>query len=363
MGLQPDFQGAASMDGSSMTIDAEVGTGAGAVDITPRRLRPQQKAAVIVRLLLGRGVSPGVGKLDSHHQRKLAHAIGQMRNIDRATLMEVVREFTAEIDNLALSFPEGLEQALALLEPHISNDSVEALRSELTDSSDPWALVSRQPEERLRPLFDTESAEVCAVLLSKLNVSTAAKLLSDLPEDRAEVLAHTVALTETITPDLVHRIGVHLSNIVSNVPSNAFKKPAADRVGAILNSFGKDAREKVLEGLVSRDSVFASGVKRAIFAFGHIPQRVQPGDVGLITRDVPQDVLIPALAAGMEAEPLAVEFLLENMSKRLAEQLRDEAESGGTPTEEDGAAAMAAVVAAIRTLEERGELKLIAPDD
>ena len=362
MAMQQNFMGnAGAADGPGMMIEAEANTGAGAFDVTPRRLQPRQKAAVIVRLLLGRGVSPGVSKLSARQQQNLAHTIAQMKTIDRVTLMEVVRDFTAQIDALALSFPEDLKDALALLEPYISEDSREALSSDLNDNGDPWAIVCRQSVERLRPLMDSESAEVCAVLLSKLNVTKAASLLSDMPEDRAEVLAHTVALTETITPELVARIGVHIATVLAAAPTSAFAKSAADRVGAILNSSSKSAREKVLEGLLDRDAEFGTGVKRAIFAFTHVPQRLKPSDVPLITRDVPPDQLVTALAAGMESEPMSVEFLLENMSKRLAEQMRDDAEARGTPAEDEGEAAMAAVVATIRKLEEAGEIKLIAP--
>ena len=352
-------------DGASGPVTLDGSDDFGMIDVTPKRMAPQQKAAVIVRLLLGQGVSPGVQRLPKHHQTKLAHVISKLGTIDRKTLAEVVREFTERIDNLALSFPDGLGETLELLEPHLGEDALASLRlsAERSEGQDPWARVSRQPVERLAPLLESESAEVCAVLLSKLTVAKAAALLAELPEERGEVLAHTVALTETITPDLVERIGIHIAQVLEAVPPQAFAKTAAERVGAILNSTPQAAREKMLDGLDTRDAPFAKEVRKSVFSFNHIPMRVDPPDVPIIVRKADPQSIIVAFAAGLSTAPLTVEFLLENMSKRLAEQMRDEAEGLGTPKPEEGEAAMAELIATIRELESAGELSLLPPPE
>lgn len=349
----------------NVTLDSRANEDFGLIDVTPKRLKQQQKAAVIVRLLLGQGVSPGVRRLAPHHQTKIAHIISELGNIDRSTLADVVREFTDQIDNLALSFPDGLAETLELLSPHLGEGALNSLRAsaERSEGNDPWARVSKQPVERLAPLMESESAEVCAVLLSKLTVAKAAALLADLPEDRGEILAHTVALTETITPDLVARIGVHIAQVLEAIPPQAFPKTAAERVGAILNSTPQAAREKMLEGLNTRDAPFAKDVRKSIFSFNHIPMRVDPPDVPIIVRKADAQSIIVALAAGLTAAPLTVEFLLENMSKRLAEQMRDEAEGLGVPKPEAGEAAMSDLILTIRDLEAAGELKLLPPPE
>ncbi|GAB5445689.1 FliG C-terminal domain-containing protein [Gymnodinialimonas sp.] len=361
MGLLREFD----QGSQPATLDVDAEPPLRMIDVTPRRMGPQQKAAVIVRLLLGQGVSPGVQRLAPHHQTRIAHIIAGLGTIDRKTLAEIVREFTFLIDNLALSFPDGLEETLTLLEPHLSQNALSALKTdaERSEGHDPWARVAKQPVEILAPLLESESAEVCAVLLSKLTVAKAAALLADMPEDRGEILAHTVALTETITPELVERIGVHIAQVLEAIPPQAFVKTAAERVGAILNSTPQATREKMLDGLNTRDAPFAKEVRKSIFSFNHIPVRVDPTDVPIIVRKADPQSIIVAFAAGLTAAPLSVEFLLENMSKRLAEQMRDEAEGLGTPKPEEGEAAMADLISTIRDLEASGELKLLPPPE
>ena len=136
-----------------------------------------------------------------------------------------------------------------------------------------------------------------------------------------------------------------------------------DRVGAILNSATGVTRDAVLEGIIARDALFGEEVRRAIFTFDHIPRRIDPKDVPKIIREVESDSLVTALAAGLETAPLSVEFLLEKMSKRMAEQLREEAEGRGTPRIEEGEAAQARIVTAIRDLESAGELLLVPAEE
>jgi hypothetical protein len=89
-------------------------------DITPATMTQRQKAAVIVRLLLAHGVSPGLDKLSPAHQGVLARAMSGLGQIDRATLASIVTEFTDALDRLALTMPRGMHDVLEILNPYIS---------------------------------------------------------------------------------------------------------------------------------------------------------------------------------------------------------------------------------------------------
>jgi flagellar motor switch protein FliG len=140
----------------------------------------------------------------------------------------------------------------------------------------------------------------------------------------------------------------------------AFDDTPGARIGAILNESAAATRDDMLTGLDETDSEFASAVRKSIFLFSHIPERVQPRDVPGIIRDVEQDVLVTALAAATDDENKAsADFLLGNMSSRLADSLREEMQEKGEITARDGEAAMTQVIATIRTREQAGELELL----
>jgi flagellar motor switch protein FliG len=332
-----------------------------------RALTPRQKAAVIVRYLLTEGTSLPLASLPEHMQAALAEQMGQMRLIDRTTLDEVVAQFLSELESVGLSFPGGIEGALTMMDGHISQSAASRLRRMASTSSkiDPWERITALPVDRLMPILRDEAAEVGAVMLSKLPVAKAADILGRLPGDRARRLAWAVSQTGAVDPETVRRIGAALLADLDNQPQRAFDIGPVERVGAILNVSPALTREDVLQGLEAEDAGFAAEVRRAIFTFVHIPARLSPRDAPKVTRVVDQPVLVTALSAAQGKPGLdeVVEFLLANISQRLAQGLREEMATRGKVKEKEGEEAMAAVITAIRTLEAAGELTLVLPEE
>lgn len=327
-------------------------------------LTRRQKAAVVLRLLLEDGLAPDLTGLTAHQQATLAQEMGQLKPISRDQLQAVVAEFVSELDDLGLSFPKGLNDALEKLSGHISEDVALALRREagLTAQRSIWDILSEMEAEAIVPLIDGESAEICAVILSKIKVGKAADVLGLLPGARARRITFAISQTSGINPMLVDQIGDSLRVRIEAAPAQAFAKDPVARLGDILNSSAAATRDELLTGLDESDEGFASKVRKAIFTFAHITDRVSAKDIPAITREVDGDVLVRALAAGAEAYPQVVEFILENMSKRMADQLRDEMAEIGTVPAREGETAMTDVVMAIRKLEADGEIALIVEE-
>jgi len=334
---------------------------ASAPQVPNRPLTRREKAAIIARLLLTDGTGPALSALDEDTQIALARQMMAMRHIDRETLLAVIGEFLVELDGIELSFPKGLDTALAVLDGHMSAATLARLRKEreLGDTADPWARISARPVAKLAAALAGESAEVGAILLSKLSAAKAAELLSSIGAETAKRIARAMPHTTGTPPDTVAHIGVTLITELEDIPPRAFDEPAANRIGAILNLAPATMRDDLLADLETADTTFASAVRQAIFTFADIPRRVMTRDIPRVTREIDHDRLITALAA--EAGPVA-EYILANMSQRLAGQLREDMAELGKIRQKDGEAAMTAVVAAIRAAESAGEIKLVVEE-
>ena len=333
----------------------------------PRALTSREKAAVIVRYLLAEGASIPLAKLPEHIQASLTEQMGQMRLIDRQTLGAVVDEFLGELEQVGLAFPSGMEGALTIMDGHISANAASRLRrlAGASAKADPWDRLTALAVDRLLPVLQEESIEVAAVMLSKLPVPKSAELLGKLPGDRARRVAYAVSQTGNVDPETVRRIGLSLVGQLDAQPARAFESGPVERVGAILNVSAALTRDDVLAGLQETDADFADLVRRAIFTFMHLPRLVLGRDVPKIIRLVDQPVLVTALAAtvGVAELETAAEFMLANMSQRMAQGLREEMVTRGRVKEKDAEAAMAMVVMAIRQLEAAGEIILVQQEE
>ncbi len=333
------------------------------------QLTHKQKAAIIVRFLLNEGADVPLERLTEASQTALAQQMSAMRYINRETLASVLAEFASEIEAMGLTFPQGLAEALAALEGRISPQTAARLRKEagVRQIGDPWERIRALDVEKLLPIIEEESTEVAAVLLSKLPVPKAADLLGKLPGPRARKITYAVSLTGKVTPEAVDRIGLSLAAQFETVPPRAFAEDPVDRLGAILNISASGTRDEVLSGLEEDDAEFSQKLRRAIFTFVHIPARVGPVDVPKIIREVEADVLLVALAHAKGADnaelDASAEYILNNISKRMAEGLREEITETGKIKPKDGEAAMNAVVAGIGALTASGDLTLVVEDD
>lgn len=332
----------------------------------PTTLTFKQKAAVIVRLLLSGDGELLLTDLPEEMQQDLTMQMGGMRSITHETVEIVIDEFIAELQAIGLSFTGGLEGALNTLDGAIDPQIADRMRREggVRSTGDPWERIMGLETERLLPALEEESIEVAAVMLSKLNVAKAAELLGMLPGERARRITYAVSQTSGVTPDAVQRIGLSLASQLDTVPVQAFDDGPIERVGAILNFSPAKTRDDVLAGLEEDDKEFANLVRKAIFTFVNIPARIDARDVPKITRGVDQAVLVTALAAatasGFEE---STEFILANISKRMAEGIREEIKELGKVKEADGEEAMSAVIAEIRELEAAGEVFFITPEE
>ncbi len=330
----------------------------------PRR----SKAAMIVQMLLADGQRIGLSKLPETAQLDLSRELSRLRLIDKTTLNLVALEFAALLDTVALVPSGGVEGTLAALSDQISPATAARLREETahTRGADPWAQVLALAPADLVPLMTTESIEVCAIALSKLPVAKAAELLSLLPGDRARRITYAISQTSGVAPDAVARIGAALATEYGTPRATAFAQAPFQRVGAILNSSPAATRDDVLAGLGDTDPAFADKVRKSIFTFLDIPARLAAGDVPKVVRAVEGAVLVTALAAakgdgGATAE--VADFILSNMSKRMAEQLTEEIGEKGRVRKSEGETAQTALISAIREQAETGEITLRTPDE
>lgn len=330
----------------------------------PVALGRPQKAAIVVQLLMRSGVPLSLKNLPEATQAALIHEIGALGNLDPETVAAVADEFADTLENGALTGAAGLAKALDLLDGSISPTIADRLRDTtgIAPSGDPWARIADKSPEDLLPIIERESTEVCAVILTKLKVATAAGILGLLPGARARRLTYAISQIDGVRPDAVARIGHAIARTFDDVDESAFEDGPVERVGAILNFSRSNTRNDVLEGLEETDADFAQEVKKAIFTFANIPERVDPRDIPKIVRQIDQPLLVQALAAANSGFQDAAEFILSGMSKRMADGLREEVEELGEVDEIAGEDAMGAVVAAIRELEEAGEVFLITGD-
>ena len=323
-----------------------------------------EKAAVVVRALLGNGGELSLKELEDHLQAGLIQRVAKLPQISGVVEQQILKEFLSILDHGAYH-GSGLRGALSLMEGSISSQVADELTKGQVrrEKSDPWSELATYPASKIASVLANESNEVAAICLSKLDGPIAAQVLTAMPGSAARNAAYFVSKISAAKPEVVEGIGKSILKQVQDEPVKAFKSDPAELVGSILISAKARMREEILDGLRSEDEEFATRVRDELFVFGDIAERIETTAIPKIIREIEPDQLATAIRFSKnsgEKDAKTADYILENMSKRMAAAVREEVDALSNPAAEAGEAAQGAIVQAIQKLNESKEIT-IAP--
>lgn len=319
-----------------------------------------QKAAIILQALVSQGGTVSLEKLDANLQQTLAEEFSAIKHVDQTVLDSVIAEFEASMATDGLRFPIDMTERMSGLTDVLETNLLTTLRETLGLAADDdiWREVGALSSEKLAETLAMESPRIGALILSKLPPARASELLDELPEESTTLLAQMMAKTEEASPMLVESIGVSLLGASRVTTQNGLSGDSVGRLAAILDAAKPASRDHILAVLAEDDPEFAKLVRAAIFTFGDIPARLTVEDVPKITREVPPEDLNLALGYAKENAMDTFNHITNNMSKRMADALKDEIEEAGEISQDVGEAAQSRVAGIIRAMQDRGEITL-----
>ena len=175
-------------------------------------------------------------------------------------------------------------------------------------------------------MLRNEHPQVVAIVLSYFDADQAAEVLRGIPERfQAEVIYRIATLT-TIQP----RALLDLNSVLENASSDGEGGKLASiggekRAAEILNLVGGGIDTRILDDIATEHDDVSKAIQDKMFVFDDI-EGIDDRGIQTIVAEVPSDVLVIALKG---AETTIKEKFLSNLSKRQADIMRDDLESGG----------------------------------
>lgn len=325
-------------------------------------INKQHKAAILLSVLIKAGATPNLDEIATGSLKSIVDIMASFGEVDRKTVDLVILEFLSELQDFGLSMRGDLEDTLASLKGHVSDSALEKIRKAYVRSPavDVWVRVASVDILQLQDCLIDEHIQIGATVLSKIPSTLAAEILGSLPPIRARETMLAIINSKNTSPEVIELIGQSISEtLFSKDGPSAFAKPPIERAGDIMNFTQSETRERIMEDFGQTDPATAEQIRKVMFTFADIPQRVNPRDVSAITRSVDPETLLKA----MKSAPTEAEFLLSSLSTRIAEQLREELADLEPVKNKEAEAAMNALIIGIRQLEANGGITLIIEED
>lgn len=203
--------------------------------------------------------------------------------------------------------------------------------------------------------ISSEHPQTIALILSNLDVSSAADAVKLLPENiQGEVIAR-IARLESVPDEIVEEIqGIleqEVSNFVTSGPSNlGGVKVAAE----ILNHVDNKTEKAILDKIEEEHEDLADQIRQSMFVFEDLAG-LDDRSIRALLKEIGNDELLLALKTASETMK---QKIFSNLSQRAAEMLREDMEVMGPVKVKDVEIAQQSIIKTSRRLEEEGKIVL-----
>ncbi|MEM0986316.1 MAG: FliG C-terminal domain-containing protein [Pseudomonadota bacterium] len=287
----------------------------------------------------------------------LMQALGEQASPVWAALTpEEAHLIAGEMQHLPPQNPGSAERTLAaLLDPpltgHASPLAARAANQAASPALDPvWGEIDRVSPRKLAAFLAQESAQVSAIILSRISPAQAGATVRALPEDHALAILHRmVALkppTETVLNAVTHGLQSFLRTATSPIAG-------PQKVAQVLEAMGEDDAPALLAALTASGAPGAEDVARLVKPFETIAD-LGPAGLQTLIAHANHDTLALALKGAPET---VLDAIAANMTQRAAAILSEDMEALGPVPKRDVDAARAQIVGLVRDLVQRGDIR------
>lgn len=320
-----------------------------------KKLTGRQKAALLL-VSLGPEVSAQVFKhLNEEEIEQLTLEIANVRKVDPATQEMVVDEFHQLCLAQEYISQGGITYAKEVLEKALGQEKAFEIINRLTATLQvrPFDFARKSDPQQILNFIQNEHPQTIALVLSYLEPAQASAILSSLPVEHQTEVARRIALMESTSPEVISQVEEILEQKLSSTVNDDFTSAGGiEAVVQILNGVDRGTERTILEELEIRDPELAEEIKKRMFVFEDIVT-LDNRSIQRVIREVDHDDLLLSLKVASEE---VKEVLFRNMSRRMAENFKEEMEIMGPVRLKDVEEAQTRVVAVIRRLEEAGEI-------
>lgn len=327
-----------------------------------RKLTGKQKAAVLM-IALGPEVSAKVFKhLREDEIEDITVEIASMRQVPPEVRERVVTEFRNLCQANEYISQGGIEYARDILRKALGEEEAESLLARLTSTLQvrPFDFARRTDPSHLLNFIQNEHPQTIALIMAYLAPEQAGAILSALPPDRQVEVAKRLSVLDRTSPEVLREVESMLEKRLSSFVSQDFT--AAGGIEAtveVLNNVDRGTERTILEALEESDPDLADEIRKRMFVFEDIV-RLDDRSIQQVFREV--DSRDWALALKTASEEVTAR-IFKNISKRAGEMLREEMEYMGPVRLRDVEEAQQKIVAAIRRLEDAGEIVIARGGD
>jgi len=318
-----------------------------------------QKAAIVL-VTLGSAESAAILKHISEDEAdKVAKAIAHLNRITPEQVEATLEQFIQYQTSQRLFVKGGLDYAQKVLieayGPQVATRLLDRLIKSMNADALSFENFRKADPQQLAKFIQDEHPQTIALILSHLDPSQAATLISSLPIETRGDVAIRMADLDQISPEIVRNIASVIDQKLRNL--GELSREAYGGVRAVANIFNRldpNTCSQMLETIERDNLPLYESIRRFMFVFRDLEDLDATSLASIISR-VNRSVLIVALKGANES--LRLKFL-STQSQRGAAMMSDDIAALGPVKLKDVDAAQQEIITTAREMEKEGVISL-----
>ena len=317
-----------------------------------------EKAAILLRSLGDQGAAEVLKLMNPKEVQKIGEAMAAMGNVNKDTLDGVLVDFHDDVSELTELGVGNEDYLRSILVSALGEDKAGNIIDRILMGHNAKGLETLKWMEprAIAEIIRLEHPQIISIILSYLESDQAAAVLQSLPENmRTDVLLR-VATLDGIQPSALYELDEMLEKqFAGNTDSIKSSGVGGLKTAAnMLNFMDSSYETALMESVRQVDEEISDQIQDLMFVFDNL---VDVDDRGIqsLLREVSSENLIVALKG---ADDVVKDKILNNMSKRAAEMLRDDLETKGPVRVSEVEEAQKEILTIARRMAETGEINL-----
>ena len=318
-----------------------------------------RKTAILLLMLGDEASSAILRELDTGEVDEISREIARVQALTPEEAEGVLEEFHHMVTAHDYVIKGGIDYARKLLVSAFGDDQAQRMLDRLMKSLGNEQLsfdaLQKTDPQQLSKFIHSEHPQTIALILSHLNPSQAAALLSSLPKEMRGDVATRMGSLDQISPDIISKIanviGLKL-RALGEMSRESYG--GVDAVAEMLNRLDSTATKDILEDMEAANPAMAENIRHLMFVFDDL-LLLDVNSIKELLAKIDRKILTVALKG--TGEKMKV-HLLQAMSQRGADMMREDMDAMGPIKIKEVEAAQQQIIAVVRQLETEGVISL-----
>ncbi|MCH6255827.1 flagellar motor switch protein FliG [Puniceicoccaceae bacterium K14] len=323
-----------------------------------RSMTRVQKLAIFLVVIGPEAAAYLLKQFDDDEIEIICKEMTKINAIEDATQKLAVEEFSSVILSSygsLLGGPQYTRQALEIAKGDFKATSILERIAPTSNSAEVIKEIEQMEPRQIFNMIKTEQAQTISFVLSYLENDKAGPILGMFNQDIREEVIERLGMMEPTSLELINKVANSLSkNLDTKQKSTMNKSGGVRMVAELLNTLDKEDSKSILANIEERNPTLGGEIRKKMFNFDDLI-RLELPDLQRIMREVDSGDLTIALKSASDA---LRDFILQAVSKRAAETLKEELEMMGPVKLTEVEAAQERIIQVVRRLEEQEEISL-----